>query len=48
MNDFIDKKQMYDSGILGKENAFKEWNCTVSIFLMSFKISFVFGYTYFM
>jgi len=48
MNNFIDKKQMYDSGIKGKVNAFKEWNCIVSIFLMSFKICFVFGYAYFM
>jgi len=29
MIDFIDKKHMYDSGITGKVNASKEWNCIV-------------------
>jgi len=43
MNDYIDKKQMHDSGIKWKANAFKECNYIVSIFLMSFNISFVFG-----
>jgi len=43
----MDKKQMYDSGVMGKVNASKEWNCIVSMFLMSFN-EFVFGYAYFM
>jgi len=28
----IDKKQMYDSVIIGKENASKEWNCIYRCF----------------
>jgi len=40
----IDKKQMYDSVIMGKENVSKEWNCIISMFLTSFNVSFVFGY----
>jgi len=40
----IDKKQMYDSVIIGKENASKEWDCTISMFLTSFNVYFVFGY----
>ena len=38
INDFIDKKQMHDSVITGKVNAFKEWNCIVSMFLTSFNV----------
>jgi len=48
MIDLIDKKQMYDSVITGKENASNEWNCIVSISLTSFNVYFVFGYAYFM
>jgi len=43
----IDKKQMYDSSIAGKENAPKEWNCIILMFLRSFYIYFVFGYACF-
>jgi len=31
MINVIDKKQMYDSVIMGKENASKEWNCIISV-----------------
>jgi len=44
MINVIDKKQMYDSVIVGKENASKEWNCIISMFLTSFNVYFVFGY----
>ena len=47
MIDVIDNKQMYHNVITGKENASKEWNCTTSMFLMSFNVCFVFGYAYF-
>jgi len=40
----IDKKQTYDSVITEKENACKEWNCIISMFLTSFNGYFVFGY----
>jgi len=40
----IDKKQMYDNVIMGKENASKEWNCIISMFLTSFNVYFVFGF----
>ena len=39
---------MYNSEITGKENASKEWNCILSIFLTSFNVYFVFGYAWFM
>jgi len=48
MIDVIDKKQMYDSVITGKENASKEWHCIISMFLTNFNVYFVFGYAYFM
>jgi len=48
MINVIDKKQMYDSVIIGKENASKEWNCIISMFLTSFNVYFVFGYAYIM
>jgi len=35
---FIDKKQMYDSVITGKENASKELNCIISMLLTSFNM----------
>jgi len=44
MINVIDKKQMYDSVITAKENASKEWNCIMSMFLTSFNVYFVFGY----
>ena len=44
----IDKKQMYDNVIMGKENASKEWYCIIPMFLTSFNVYFVFGYAYFM
>jgi len=34
--------------ITGIENASKEWNCIISMFLTSFNIYFVFGYACFM
>ena len=34
----INKKQMYDSLFIGKENASKKWNCILSMFLTSFNI----------
>jgi len=40
----INKKQMHDSVITGKGNASKDWNCTISMFLTSFNVYFVFGY----
>jgi len=43
MFDVFDKKQMCDSVFTGKENASKDWNCIISIFLMNFNIFFVFG-----
>jgi len=48
MINVIDKKQMYDSVISGKENASKEWNCIISMFLTGFNVCFVFGYACFM
>jgi len=38
MFDVFDKKQMYDIVIAGKENASKDWNCIISMFLTSFNI----------
>ena len=35
---------MYESFIMGKENASKEWDCIMSMFLTSFNVYFVFGY----
>ena len=44
----IDKKQMYDNVIMGKENASKECNCCIiPMFLTSFDVYFVFGFVYF-
>jgi len=48
MIDLVDKKQMYDSVITGKENAPKKWNCIISMSLTTFNIYFVFGYACFM
>jgi len=42
--DVYNKTQMYDSVITWKENASKDWNCIISIFLSSCIIYFVFGY----
>jgi len=40
---------MYNSVITGKENASKEWNYVISMYLRSFNTCFVFGYNvYFM
>jgi len=36
MIDAIDKKQVHDSVIVGKENASKEWDCIMPMFLTSF------------
>jgi len=41
-------KQMYDSVIVGKEIASKECNCIVPMFLTSFNVYYVFGYSCFM
>jgi len=38
---------MYDSAITRKENASKDWNCIMSMFLTSFNVYFVFGYACF-
>jgi len=35
---------MYDSVIMGKENASKDCNCVISMSLTSFNVYFVFGY----
>jgi len=40
----IDKKQMHDSVITGKEYACRDWTCVISMFLTSFNVSFVCGY----
>ena len=48
MIDVIDKKQVYNKVIMGKENASKDWNCIISMFLTSFNVYFVFGYACFM
>jgi len=47
MIDAIDKKQMHDSAIMGKDNASKEWTCIVPMFLTSFNVYFVFRFAYF-
>jgi len=41
MIDVIDKKQMYDSVITGKENASNDWNCIISIFVTRLNVYFV-------
>jgi len=41
MIDVIDKKQMHDSVITGKEYASKDWTCVISTFLTSFNVYFV-------
>jgi len=33
-SDVFHKKQMYNSVITGKENASKDWNCIISMFLI--------------
>jgi len=38
---------MFESAITGKENASKDWNCIILMFL-SFNIYVVFGYVCFM
>jgi len=38
--DVFNKKQQYDSVFTGKENASKNWNCILSMFLTSFNIYF--------
>jgi len=44
MIDVIDKKQMHDSVITGKEYASKDWACIISMFfLTSFNVYFVCG-----
>jgi len=43
MIDVIDKKQMYDSVIAGKENASEDWNRNITISLTSFNVYFVLG-----
>jgi len=44
----IDKKQMYGSVITGKEYAYKDWTCVISMFLTSFNVYFVCGCACFM
>jgi len=48
MIDVIDKKQMHDSVITGKEYASKEWTCVISMILTSFNVYFVCGCACFM
>jgi len=48
MIDVTNKKQMYDSVITGNQNASKDLNCIISMFLTSFNAYFVFGYVCFM
>ena len=48
MIDIIDKKQMHNSVIMGKEYASKDWTCVISMFLTSFNVYFVFGCACFM
>ena len=43
MIDVIDKKQMHDSAIMGKEYPSKNWTCVISMFLTSFIVYFVCG-----
>ena len=43
----IDKKQMHDSVITGKEYACKDCTCVISMFLTSFNVYFVCGCAYF-
>jgi len=38
--DVFNKKQMHDSAFTRQENASKNWNCIISMFLMSFNIYF--------
>jgi len=47
MIEIIDQKEMYDTVTMGKENASKDWNCIISMFLTSFNVYFVFVYAYF-
>jgi len=42
--DVIDKNQMYDNAIAGKENAPKGWNYITSMFLTSGNVYFRFGF----
>jgi len=44
MINVIDQKQMHDSVVTGEENASKEWNCIISMFLTSFNVNFVFDF----
>ena len=39
--DVCNKKQMYNSVFTGKDNASKNWNCILSMFLKSFDIHLV-------
>ena len=39
---------MYDSVIMKKENASKDWNCIILMFPTSFNTIYVFGYACFM
>jgi len=48
MFDVFNKRQMYDSGITGKEDASKDRNCIMSMFLTSFNACFMFLYACFM
>jgi len=41
MIDAIDKKHLYDSVIMGKENASEEWNCIIPMFLTIFNVYFL-------
>ena len=43
MIDVIDKMQMHDSVIIGKEYASKDWTCVISMFLTSFMVYFACG-----
>jgi len=48
MIDVIDKKQLHDSIITGKEYACKDWTSVISMVLTSFNVYFVCGCACFM
>ena len=48
MIDVIDKKQMYDIVVTGKENVSKNYNCIISMLLINFNVYFMFDCAYLM
>ena len=41
MFDVFNKRQMYDNVIMGKENASRDWNCIISMFLRRFNVCYI-------